>query len=189
VFAVSTWNRWSAPATQEFDIGIDADNDGADDYVVISFDIGRLLTGTFDGRYGTFVLNLHSGVLSFTGFSVFAPTDGSTALIPLFSTSLCTGGGAPCLNAANPRFTYDAAGFDITSDFADFVPGTAKYNAWASSISQGDFQVVAVGQTTTSAVAINPAEWALTPALGVMVVTHDNKAGKDEAALLPLELK
>ena len=38
-------------------------------------------------------------------------------------------------------------------------------------------------------VRINPAEWAQTPALGAMVVTLDNKAGKEEAALLPLELK
>ena len=38
-------------------------------------------------------------------------------------------------------------------------------------------------------ITITPAEWAQTPALGTMIVTLDNKAGKEEAALLPLELK
>jgi hypothetical protein len=46
-----------------------------------------------------------------------------------------------------------------------------------------------MGGTATSSVSINPTEWALTPALGEMIVTLDNKAGKEEAALLPLELK
>ena len=38
-------------------------------------------------------------------------------------------------------------------------------------------------------VEITPAEWAQTPALGVMIVSLDNKAGKEEATLLGLILK
>jgi len=51
------------------------------------------------------------------------------------------------------------------------------------------FVGVPVGASGPVPVAINPAEWALTPALSTMVVTLDNKAGKEEAALLPLTLK
>ncbi len=46
-----------------------------------------------------------------------------------------------------------------------------------------------MGASGAVPITINPAEWAMTPALGVMVVSLDNKAGKEEAALLPLELK
>ena len=33
VFAVNTWNRWSNAATNEFDIYVDVNQDGTDDYV------------------------------------------------------------------------------------------------------------------------------------------------------------
>ena len=35
--------------------------------------------------------------------------------------------------------------------------------------------------TATEPISNNAAEWALTPALGLMIVTQDNKAGADEA--------
>ena len=84
--------------------------------------------------------------------------------------------------------TYHAFGFDLTSPFVDVVAGTAKYNAYSSSISQGMFAPVPVGASLAVPVSINPTEWAQTPALGEMIVTLDNAAGKGEAALLPLAL-
>jgi len=68
------------------------------------------------------------------------------------------------------------------------VAGTAKYNAYSSAISQGDFVSVPMGASGTVPVSINPTEWAQTPALGQMIVTFDNSAGAGEAALLPLTL-
>src|SRR5438874_5388865 len=38
VFAVNTWNRWSNAATNEFDIHVDVDNDGDDDYIIVGVD-------------------------------------------------------------------------------------------------------------------------------------------------------
>ena len=97
--------------------------------------------------------------------------------------------GEPCLSkTASPRFAYHAVGFDLFTDNADEANGVAKFNPWTSAISNGDFQLVAPGGSASSAVSINPAEWALTPALGVMVATSDNKAGKNEAQLLGLTL-
>jgi len=84
--------------------------------------------------------------------------------------------------------TYHAFGFDLLSNFVDAVAGTAKYNAYSSAISQGDFVTVPKGASGTVPVTVNPTEWAQTPALGEMIVTLDNSAGKGEAALLPLTL-
>jgi hypothetical protein len=96
--------------------------------------------------------------------------------------------------APNKRFTYHAFSFDLLSDFVDTIgpaTGGAKFNAGpTSAISQGMFASnIPAGGGGAVPVTINPAEWALTPALGSMIVSLDNKAGKDEAALMPLELK
>jgi len=42
---------------------------------------------------------------------------------------------------------------------------------------------------TSNVIQVNSAEWALTPALGVMVVTTDNKAGTEEAQLIKVDVK
>ncbi len=67
------------------------------------------------------------------------------------------------------------------------VDGSAKYNAYSPAISQGQFAAVAPGGSTKVSVSVNNAEWANTPALGVMVVVIDNASGANEARLLPVE--
>src|SRR6266699_3020580 len=187
VFAVNTYNRWSNASTNEFDIYVDVNGDGIDDYVVVGADFGAVTTGTFDGRLGSFVFRLlpdgtfGSGSIN---FFALAPTDSSTALLPLLSSQLCVSG-APCLSASSPRFTYHAKSFDLANGGNKVVAGSAKFNAWSSSISQGGFVTVAPGATdATTVISVNSAESNLTPALGVMVVTLDNRSGADEAQLI-----
>ena len=76
------------------------------------------------------------------------------------------------------------------------VARSAKYNPWSSSISfkqgviEGGFATVAPGATdATVRVSVNSAESQLAPALGVMVVTFDNKSGADEAQLIRVDVK
>jgi minor extracellular serine protease Vpr len=189
VFAINGYNRWSTGATNEFDIYVDVDpqNGNGDDYIVVGVDQGAVQTGSFNGVVGSFVFSMRSPGASIA-FLAGAPTDGTTEELPFRSTQMCRAG-EPCLSAANPRFTYHAFGFDIfTGGATDVVNGSAKFNPWTPAISQGDFLTVAPGGTATTPVTIDPAEWALTPALGSMVVSTDNKAGKGEAQLLGLSL-
>ncbi|WP_330835060.1 S8 family serine peptidase [Piscinibacter sp.] len=184
VFAVNTFNRWSNASTSEFDIYVDVDGDGTDDYIVVGVDRGALTTGSFDGRMGVFVFSTRSGGASQAPFLATAPTDSSTALLPLLSSQLCRPA-EPCLSSTNPRITYHAVSFDLENGGVDVVAGTAKYNVWASAISQGGFATVAPGGTDkTNVIAVNSAEWALTPARGLMIVTLDNKSGPGEAQLI-----
>ena len=189
VFATNTWNRWSNAATNEFDIFVDVDpaNGNGDDYIVVGVDQGAVQAGVFNGRMGAFVFSLRSPGASLV-FLATARTDSSTALLPIFNSQLCRAG-EPCLSAVSPRLTYRINGFDLKAETVDAVPGVGKFNAYSSSISQGAFAGVPKGASGAVPITINPAEWAMTPALGVMVVSLDNKAGKEEAALLPLELK
>ena len=112
-----------------------------------------------------------------------APHDSSTILIPIRTAQLCRPT-LPCLSAANPRFTYSAVGFDLSdTEGPDGVAATARYNAWTPAFGEFAFGSVAPNATATEPLSINAAEYALTPPLGLMVVTQDNKAGADEADL------
>ena len=197
-FAVNTYNRWSNASTAEFDIFVDVNNDGHDDYLVLGVDQGALQTGTFNGRMGAFVLSTRSAGATIN-FLAQAPTDSATAILPILASQLCRGDNPatpavdpePCLSATNPRFTYHAVSFDLSEGgMADEVDGSAKFNAWSPAISTGGFQTVAPGGTATEQIAVNAAEWALTPALGLMVVSLDDKSKNGgEAQLIPVDFK
>jgi len=188
VFAVNTLNRWSNASTVEFDIYVDVDGDGHDDYIVVGADQGAVTAGTDNGVLATFVFSTRSAGASLV-FLASAPSNGSTALFPVRTSQLCRAS-EPCLSkTGNPRLTYHIVTFDRLSPAFDAVPEAAAFNVWSPAISNGDFQAVPAGGSAASPVSIDPLEWAQTPAKGVMVVSQDNKAGKEEAVLLPLGLK
>ena len=182
IFAVNTYHRWSSAASNEFDISVDVDGDGKDDYVVVGVDLGAVTAGVFNGQMAAFVFSTRSPNAS-VQFLATAPSDSSTALLPVLSSQLCRAT-EPCLSATNPRFTYRAVSFDLIDETAKEVAGSAKFNAWGSSISQGGFASVAPGASASVPISVDSAEWARTPAKGLMVVTHDNKSGADEAQLI-----
>lgn len=182
VFAISTYGRYSNAAANEFDIYIDANFDGTADYVLFTADFGAVTTGTSDGRTGTFVVNLATHALAGTGFLASQTLDGSTLLAPVRTTTLCQAS-SPCLNAvSSPRLAYQAIGFGRDGS-VDPANGAGLYNIATQAISQGMFDTVAPGGTATETVSINAAEWAQTPALGLMIVSRDNRVA-DEAQLI-----
>jgi minor extracellular serine protease Vpr len=190
VFSVNTYNRWSNASTNEFDIRVDVDGDGVDDYVIVGADQGAVQTGSFNGVMGSFVFSLRSG-RGTINFLASAPTDSSTALLPITSTQLCLASTPTvteaCLSSANPRITYHAVSFDLLNGGSKTVAGTAKYNAFSSAVSDGGFVTVNPGATDTSnTISVNSAEFAVTPPLGVMVVNIDNQSGREEAQLIPI---
>jgi len=188
VFAVNTYDRWSNASTNEFDIYVDVDGDGVDDYVVVGVDQGLVSSGSFSGRLGAYVFSTRSAGASIN-FLATAPTDSSTAELPVLSSQLCRAG-EPCLSAASPRITYHAVSFDLINGGNKVVAGSAKYNVWASAISQGGFATVAPGGTDqTNVIAVNSAEWRRTPSKGLMVVTLDNSSGEGEAQLIEVEVE
>ena len=189
VFAVNTWHRWSNPSTSEFDIFVDVDpqNGNGDDYVVVGVDQGAVQAGVFNGRMGAFVFSTRSAGSSLI-FLATAPTDSSTALLTVLRTQLCRTG-EPCLSSSNPRIRYETVAFDLTNDGVDPMSGTGSFNAFSSSITTGAFIPVNPGQTDTTDITVDPAEWALTPAKGAMVVVLDNESGKSETDLLEVKIK
>jgi hypothetical protein len=186
--AINTWNRWSNAATNEFDVLIDVNGDRIDDFAVIGFDLGAITTGSFNGQMASFTLNLRTNQLSSRAFLADAPMNSANLLLPVLSSQLVDatrpGGSVGLSKTTNPRFSYHVNSFDLLGPAQDATVGRARYNAWTSAISQGDLQTALPGGTATSAVTIDPAEWAQTPALGLLIATSDNASGAKQAQLI-----
>jgi minor extracellular serine protease Vpr len=176
VLAVNGYDRWSNASGGDFEVYLDTNEDGTNDYAVVGADFGAITTGRFDGRLGSFVFDLKTGNGS-TFFLASAPTDSGTVLLPFLTDQTD-------LSAANPSFTYTAATFSVEGNEFDMVSGSAAYNAYTPAISQGQFVRVARGATASVQVSINKAEFAKTPPKGLMVVSIDNAAGATEAQLI-----
>lgn len=189
VFAVNHWRAWSHASINETDIFVDVDNDGTDDYVVVVADFGLLTAGAFDGQVAVAVFSTRSQGGSIA-FLASAPTNSSTLLAPvrIWSSNanlrqLCRTN-EPCLSEANPRLSYRVQTFGLRLAEDDVVDATARFNAWSSSISQGMFVPLAPNASETVPITVDVAEWAQTPARGVMVVSQDNRNGQDEARVI-----
>jgi subtilisin family serine protease len=177
VFAVNTFDRFSNPAIGEFDILIDTNGDGVPDYDVFAADLG-ILTGAANvaGEMVVGVVNLSTGAASLD-FLADAPTDGSTVLMPVFASSLG-------LSPSSSSFSYQVDYFNNYYGTAGVVPGTASFDAFNPAISNAMFLPVAPGSTVPVPFQVVPAQFAKTPALGLMVVTQDNRSGASQASLL-----
>ena len=176
MFAVSTHDRWSNAATNEFDILVNNDDDPANEFAVVGFDIGALTTGSFNGQFGAFVINLATGVATID-FNAFAPTDGSTVLLPVLASRLG-------LTQADGNFEYTAVSFSLEGPGQDPMKGRAGFNPWTPALTNFPFYEVPANGTGSDAVAIDPVAFESQKMLGVMLVTHDNASGAGEAQLL-----
>jgi hypothetical protein len=166
----------------EYDIFIDVNNDGTDDFVVVGVDLGAVTAGAFNGQMAAFVFNLSNNTFA-VDFFASAPTDSTTLLLPVRTSRL------PGLSkTANPRFTYKVASFAIFGTGDDSITGTARFNAWSSSISQGQFSTVNPGSSARNRVDVNHTEWPQSPPMGLMIVTQDNMNGAKEADLIPVRI-
>jgi minor extracellular serine protease Vpr len=177
VFALNTFARSSNPVTNVYDLFLDVNGDGIPDYDVEAADLGLLTgTGSFTGEMAVAVFNLATGngVLEFLAV---APTDGSTILLPLVAADVG-------ITSANPRFTYTAQTFDGTTGNVDAITTAAGFNAFNNAISTGAFVALAPGASASVPIAIDRKEFAITPALGTMVVSLENLTKPNEQALL-----
>jgi minor extracellular serine protease Vpr len=178
VFAVNTYGRFSNAASGEFDILIDVNGDGHYDFDLFSGDLGAFQTGSASGQIATFLVNLKTNKVA-AQFLADAPTDGSIVLMPVLASHLG-------ISPTNPRFTYTVSAFDDTGA-GEALTGTASFNAFSPAISNALFVTVAPDARVDVPVAVNPVEFAKTPALGFMVVVEDNRSGASEAGLLKLD--
>jgi minor extracellular serine protease Vpr len=181
VIAINTSDAWSSASTREFDVYVDTDGDGVPDYAVVGIDLGYITTGSFSGQMASVVFNLKTGAGNID-YLAYAPTDSSTILLPFDAARLK-------LSPGSPRFAYTIEAFDYDNNTSDAFTKWAKYNAFGSAITDGQYATLAPNATSSVPFAVNSAEYKLTPARGLMVVTQDNKNGSSEANLVEIEVE
>ena len=177
VFAVNTYGRWSNASTNEYDIPIDVGRDGTVDFVVVGVDLGAVLAGAFDGRFGSFVFTADGQVVD--AFFADAPMNGSTVLLPAAASSLG-------LASGSSRFSYQATAFSLEGDGVDPVGGVGKFDSHQPALSQGDFIALAPGGTATLTQVVNVPLHNTSPSLGWLVVTQDDANGAAQADEIPI---
>jgi minor extracellular serine protease Vpr len=179
VFAVNTWQKFNTAAAIEFDVAIDSNHDGWVDYVLFSYDYGRMTTGVFSGTVGVFLYSYLDGNTYDTGFNGtwLAPTDGSTALLPVPASWID-------VTTENPRFDYFVQSYSWEGP-SDSTVDVGSFNPFTSAIETGGWEVLTPGSKTTVPVGIDAAEWTLTPPRGLMIVNIDDHSGKEQAELIP----
>ncbi len=177
VFAVNGWHQWSNAAGAEFDIGIDTNGDGVADYLVVGVDLGAELTGSFDGVEASFTFDAAGDLID--AWYADAPMNGSVIELPALASDMG-------ITSAASGFSYSITGFDLIYGTIDAVPGSAKFDAFTPSVSNGQFVSLASGKSAKLPLSVSPALQATTPSLGWMIVSLDNRNGAAQAALVPV---
>ena len=177
VFAINTFDRFSNAAPNEWDIFIDTEAGGH--YLLIGLNGSRVSSSaSVQNRLVAALVDLSTGRVTALRFAD-AATDNSTVLLPVSAANLG-------LTAARPRFTYYENHFSSKTGEGAAMPGTAKFNAFAPALKVTySGSAINPGATSAATVVVNAAEWANSPALGVMVVAPDNVSGASQAKLLP----
>lgn len=176
VFALNMHKRWSNAASNEYDVILDTDRDGEADWIVFSYDSGAVRAGDADGLAEVFVVNAKTGALGASGFLTQAPTDSSTALLPVYASDLGITG----------AFDYTVATYG-TSGGSDEASGWATYDPTAPAIGNGQYVDVPRFGSASVDVAVDAAQVAAQKPLGSMVVVYDNPSGAGEALLVKLK--
>ena len=181
IFLINAWNQTTNQSKNEYDIRIDTNGDGVPDFIVVGADIGFVLSGQFDGRFGSFTIDAHTGTL-LAAFFADAPMNGSTVELPTLASLL--GLSAEIHGIGSPGkegITYSVAAFSkIPGGLVD-VTGSASIDPYAPSVSSGDSALVASGASTTFTLTEHMPQQARQPALGWLVAVLDNAGGPPQA--------
>jgi hypothetical protein len=177
VLAVNSYGQASTAATQEYDIAIDLQNDGKPDYYVVGADLGSVLSGSFDGRFGSFTIDAKTGALV-DAFLADAPMNSSTVLLP---TTL----GDLGLHNGNASFSYWVNGFSVFGGSVDTTQ-VATFDAAHPGVSTGGFADVPAGGSASLPLWADADKLKSAPALGWLLVNVDDEGGAAQADEVPL---
>jgi subtilisin family serine protease len=183
-FAIATNHRWSNAAMNEFDVLVDVNGDEVPDYDVVAGDYGALTGGDFDGVDAVAVLDLNEGGATID-YLADAPTDSSTIVLPVDFAQLTDSSAGTSLGGKNQRITYSVVAIGLTDGTMDTSDTSAVFNPYNPAVNTGMFDTLPPGGTATEALTVNAAEQAQSPALGWMIVSHENTSN-DEANFIEL---
>jgi subtilisin family serine protease len=121
-FAINTFGQRSHPdVPAEFDVHIDADGDGNDDFIVYNEDIGLATTNIDSGQNGVFVFDIAAGTSTLVAYDV-ADLDSANAIYTVPLSSLSSSATGISLGLSSP-FIFSVLAFDnyFTGNLTDFI--------------------------------------------------------------------
>ena len=146
-------------------------------YAQVGFDLGDLLTGTFNGQYASFTIDASTGDV-IDAFFADAPMNGSTIELPAIASEI-----GLTQKAAKPTaFRYTVNAFSLVPGGIVDTTGSALFDPFHPAVSSGDFSPLAAGGGTASLpLSIDKSQQAKTPALGWLVASVDDANGAPQA--------
>jgi len=177
VFLINTYGQATNQSVNEYDVLIDTNGDGQADFVVVGFDIGAVLTGVEDGRFGSFTIDASTGDI-IDIFFADAPMNGSTIELPAVASEI----GLVQKSAKPVTFAYAVNAFSLVPGGLVDTTGAALFDPFHPAVSSGDFATLSAGGGATSLpLSIDKSQQAKTPARGWLVASVDDANGAPQA--------
>jgi minor extracellular serine protease Vpr len=177
VFLINTYGQATNQAVNEYDINVDTNGDGQPDFVVVGFDLGAVLTGSFNGQYASFIINAATGNIV-DAWLADVPMNGSTIELPALASDI----GLAQKSAKPATFRYWVNAFSLVPGGIVDTTGSALFDPFHPAVSSGDFATVAAGGGSASlSLTIDKSQQAKTPALGWLVASVDDANGAAQA--------
>ena len=145
---------------------------------MIGADAGAILAGAFNGEMLAFTIDLGTGDI-IDLWTVAAPANGSSVVLYTAASDFGLTDGSPAI-----KFTVES--FSIIDLGDDAVTGSATFDPFNPTFSNGDFEQLDKGDQVTIPASVDLEAFETDPALGWMVVTHDDANGPEQANLLPV---
>jgi minor extracellular serine protease Vpr len=182
VFLINTYGTSTNQSVNEYDVLIDTNRDGQADFVVVGFDLGALLTGDNDGRFGSFTIDASTGDI-IDAFFADAPMNGSTIELPAIASEI-----GLAQKAAKPTaFRYAVNAFsEVPGGIVDST-GSALFDPFHPAVSSGVLnedgtaKAVAAGGSISLPLSVDKSQLGNTPALGWLVASVDDANGAPQA--------
>jgi hypothetical protein len=175
LFAINTWGQRSHPNyPAEFDIYVDVNNDGEDDFVVYNRELGAFGS---TGQNVVVTLDLNTGISTTQYFSI-SDVSSSNMILPVLAQNIGV--------FANSKFSYQVFAFDNyfsgwltdVSDRVTVTPNTPRFAA------DEQFFSIPVGGSKAVTVNHNPAGDAASPSQsGLLFMYYEGKTGAEASAV------
>jgi minor extracellular serine protease Vpr len=178
VFLVNTWGQATNQSVNEFDVLIDTNHDGQPDFVVFGFDLGAVQTGSFNGQYASWTLDVSTGNIV-DAFLADAPMNGSTIELPTLASDL---GLSQQGGSKKQEFSYTVNAFSVVPGTFVDTTGTGRFNPFDPAVSSGDFAVVPAGGAASLPLSVHKSQLQIQSPLGWLVASVDDANGAPQAA-------
>lgn len=178
VFAISDYDAPSTQSVTEYDVAIDKQSNGKPDFFVVGIDLGLVLTGDYNGQFGSFTIDAKTGNLV-DAFFADAPTNSSIVELPTTAADLG-------LHAANTSFHYWVNSFSAFDGANTDSTSAAAYDVAKPGVSSGQFRALLPATSASIPLGVDFDKFQNAPALGWLVVSTDDPSGAAQADEVPV---